>query len=337
MRRLSVTMATALAPLVWGTTYLVTTQFLPSDAPLFAALMRALPAGLLALALSRTLPRGSWWWRAAVLGVLNIGAFFPLLFVAAYRLPGGLAATLGAGQPLIVAVLAVVLLGQAWSAWRLGWGVIGVLGVALVVLRADAVPDLLGVVAGLAGAASMGLGVTLTKRWGRPTGALAFAGWQLTAGGLALLPLTLIVEGVPTGIDATAVAGYAWLGLVGGLLAYTLWFTGIGRIPVTSAAMLALLSPVVAAALGALVLGERFEPAQLLGFALALCAIVAGQLRAGAAEPPAATGPQNVPTAALPVEPLAAVGAPVHPGTGPVRLGVGTERPAEADSGQACR
>ncbi|TDE95982.1 EamA family transporter [Occultella glacieicola] len=305
MRHLSVTLATALAPLVWGTTYLVTTQFLPPDAPLFAALMRALPAGLLAVALSRALPRGSWWWRSAVLGVLNIGAFFLLLFVAAYRLPGGLAATLGAGQPLIVAVLAVVLLGQAWSAWRLGWGVVGVVGVALVVLRADAVPDVLGVAAGLAGAASMGLGVTLTKRWGRPTGALAFAGWQLTAGGLVLVPLTLVVEGVPAGIDAPAVAGYAWLGVVGGLLAYTLWFTGIGRIPVTSAAMLALLSPVVAAALGALVLGERFEPAQLLGFALALGAIVASQLRTGTATPPPEPGPQTVPAVAGTVGPEA--------------------------------
>jgi len=47
----------------------------------------------LLLTLTRRLPRGSWWWRAAVLGLLNFGAFFPLLFFAAYRLPGGVAAT----------------------------------------------------------------------------------------------------------------------------------------------------------------------------------------------------------------------------------------------------
>lgn len=64
---------TALAPASWGTTYVVTTHLLPPGHPLFAGLMRALPAGLLALAITRVLPRGDWWWKAAVLGVLNIG------------------------------------------------------------------------------------------------------------------------------------------------------------------------------------------------------------------------------------------------------------------------
>ncbi len=49
-------------------------------------------------------------------------------------------------------------------------------------------------------------GVVLTKRWGRPAGVgpLTLAGWQLTVGGLLLLPLTLAVEGVPQRIDAGA-------------------------------------------------------------------------------------------------------------------------------------
>lgn len=54
---------TALAPISWGTTYAVTTEFLPADRPLFTGLLRALPAGLLLLAISRTLPRGVWWGR----------------------------------------------------------------------------------------------------------------------------------------------------------------------------------------------------------------------------------------------------------------------------------
>ena len=58
----------AVAPLAWGTTYYVTEEFLPPDRPMFAALMRALPAGLLLLAFTRTLPRGEWWWKSAVLG-----------------------------------------------------------------------------------------------------------------------------------------------------------------------------------------------------------------------------------------------------------------------------
>lgn len=275
-----VVFATALAPVVWGTTYVVATELLPTGHPLLTGALRALPAGLLALALSRQLPCGHWWWRALLLGTLNIGAFFPLLFLAAEHLPGGVAAVLGAVQPLVVAGLAVVILREAPS-WRsITWAVLGVLGVALVVLGPTARLDVLGVSAGLAGAVAMATGVVLTKRWGRPADVtpLGYAGWQLTAGGLVLAPLALAVEGLPGRVTAAAVTGYAWLGLIGGLVAYTLWFRGIGRLPVMATALLGLLSPLTAAALGALLLSERLAPLQLLGFSLGLLALLAGQL-----------------------------------------------------------
>jgi probable blue pigment (indigoidine) exporter len=271
---------TALAPIVWGTTYVVTTELLPPGHPLFAALLRALPAGLIALAITRTLPHGTWLAKAAVLGVLNIGVFFPLLFVAAERLPGGVAATLGAAQPIMVAFLAVTVLHQRPSIWRFAWGVVGVIGVGLVVIGPDAAFNFVGILAGLAGAVTMALGVTLTKRWGRPEGAspTAYAGWQLTAGGLFLVPVTFLFEGMPPAIDGKAALGYLWLGLVGGLVAYVLWFRGIAKLPVTSVAVLGLLSPMVAALLGAVLLGQSLGPVELTGFALALAAILAGQI-----------------------------------------------------------
>ncbi|MBT2525383.1 EamA family transporter [Streptomyces sp. ISL-99] len=270
---------TALAPASWGTTYAVTTELLPPGHPLFAGLMRALPAGLLALAITRVLPRGDWWWKAAILGVLNIGALFPLLFLAAERLPGGVAATLGATQPLLVAGLAIVVLRDRPTVWRLTWGVIGVAGVGLVVLGPDARLDVVGVLAGLGGTATMAGGVVLTKRWGRPAGVgpLTLAGWQLTVGGLLLLPLTLAFEGAPQRIDAGAAGGYLWLGSMGGLIAYTLWFRGIGKLPVGASAPLVLLSPLVATVVG-IALGESLSLLQTLGFVLALAALLAAQL-----------------------------------------------------------
>lgn len=266
--------------MVWGTTYIVTTELLPAGHPLFAALLRALPAGIIAVLVTRTLPRGAWWWKIAVLGTLNIGLFLPLLFITAERLPGGAAATLGATQPIIVALLVVAILHERFSRWRVGWGIVGVAGVGMVVLGPGAGLDLVGVLAGVGGALSMGLGVVLTKRWGRPqgVGALTLAGWQLAVGGLVLLLPALLIEGLPAHIDAPAVAGYLWLGLVGGLITYSLWFAGIRRLPVTATALLGLLSPLVAAVLGTVLLGEVLTPVQLLGFALALAAMVAGQL-----------------------------------------------------------
>lgn len=271
---------TALAPMVWGTTYVVTTELLPPGHPLFAGLARALPAGLLAVAATRTLPRGAWWWKAAVLGALNIGIFLPLLFVSAERLPGGVAATLGAAQPLLVALLAVAVLRQTPAAWTLAWGLVGVVGVALVVIGPEAAFDPVGILAGLAGTGSMALGVILTKRWGRPAGVgpAAYAGWLLGAGGLLLVPVTFLVEGPPPAVDGPALLGYLWLAVPGGLIAYVLWFRGITMLPVASVAVLTLLSPMVAALLGAVLLGQTLGPVQLAGFALALASIVAGQM-----------------------------------------------------------
>lgn len=279
------TALTALSPAVWGTTYIVTTHLLPEGHPLFAAMMRSLPAGLVALLIARQLPRGSWWWKSLVLGTLNMGAFFPLLFLAAQHLPGGVAATLGAAQPIVIAFLAVAVLAERLSLWRVGWGVFGMLGVALVVLGPDAALSPVGVLAGLGGALSMGTGVVLTKKWGRPegVGAIGLAGWQLTSAGVVLVLPAVLLDGIPAGIDAAALIGYGWLGLVGALLSYTVWFAGIRRLPVTATALLGLLSPLVAALLGAALAGEALTPLQLLGFAVALTAMVVGQLPAPAA------------------------------------------------------
>lgn len=73
---------TALAPAIWGSTYIVTTEILPPDRPFTAALLRALPAGLLLVLYSRYLPRCSEWPRLLVLAALNIGFFQALLFAS---------------------------------------------------------------------------------------------------------------------------------------------------------------------------------------------------------------------------------------------------------------
>ncbi|RKT57331.1 EamA family transporter [Saccharothrix australiensis] len=275
---LSNRLLTALAPAVWGTTYFVTTEYLPPGRPLLAALLRALPAGLLLLAVTRRLPSGDWWWRSLLLGALNIGAFLPLLFLAAYRLPGGVAATVGAVQPLVVAGLAAALLGQRMTIRVALAAIAGVAGVSLLVLRADARLDWLGVAAALGGATVMAAGTVLGKRWGSPAPPLAMTGWQLIAGGVLLLPVALLVEGAPPALSPTNVAGYAFLATVGGAASYTLWFRGVGLLAATEVTFLGLLSPVVATAVGWLALDQGLTAAQALGAVVVLTALVVAQL-----------------------------------------------------------
>ncbi|GHI07662.1 ABC transporter permease [Streptomyces cellostaticus] len=287
MKRSATVLLTALAPVSWGTTYAVTTQFLPPDRPLFTGLMRALPAGVLLLALTRVLPRGAWWGKAAVLGALNIGAFFPLLFVSAYRLPGGMAAVVGSVGPLFVVGLSALLLGQRPVARTLVTGVVAAFGVSLVVLQGAGALDAIGVLAAVASTASMAAGTVLTKRWGRPDGVgpLALTGWQLTAGGLLIAPVAFLVEGAPPAIDGRAVGGYLYLALANTAVAYWLWFRGIGRLTATQVGFLGPLSPLTAAVVGWAALGQALAPVQVAGMALAFGATLAGQLGMAARHP----------------------------------------------------
>ena len=269
---------TGIAPALWGTTYLIS-DWLPPDRPLLAATVRALPAGLLLLALAPRLPTGSWWWRAAVLGILNIGAFFALLFWAAYELPGGVAATLGAVQPLVVAGLSVLLGAERLRVRTIVAGLGAVVGVGLLVLRADAALSWSGVAAGLASTVSMAVGVVLTKRWERPAGTALTtqAGWILTAGGLFLVPVTLAFEGVPSHVTAGEVSAFAFMVVVTTALAYALWVNGIARLPASNVSALALLSPLVATGIGVAVVGERMTAWQVSGFVLTVASLLLAQ------------------------------------------------------------
>ncbi|MBO2460608.1 EamA family transporter [Actinomadura violacea] len=267
----------ALAPASWGTTYVVTTTLLPDGRPLLAATMRALPAGLVLLAANRRLPKGSWWWKSAVLGVLNFGAFFPLIFFAAYRLPGGVAATIGSVQPLVVAVLSLLVLHARPARAVLYSAIAGTGGVALLTLTGDARLDPLGIAAMLTATSLMATAIVLAKKWGRPESPIVMTGWQLTVGGLVLAPFTLAFEGVPTSLTGQNVLGFVYLGVIGTAIAYALWFRGIDRLPPTSVSLLGLTNPMVATLAGLLILGQTLTGWQIVGFTVALGALVAGQ------------------------------------------------------------
>lgn len=276
--------STGIGPAIWGSTYLVTTEFLPPDRPLLASAVRALPAGLALTAAAGIRPRRDWWWRAAVLGTLNIGAFFPLLFYAAYHLPGGVAAVVGAIGPFVVAGLAYPLLGQIPTVRILTAAAVGMVGVALLVLRSSAALDGYGLLAVTIAVLFMSLGTVLGRRWGIPETPgfgrtrrlLALTGWQLTVGGLLLVPLTLLVEGLPARLTTVNVTGFGYLTVFGAVLAYSLWFRGVTRLSPARVSILSLLSPVVAALLGWVVLGQTLTEWQMVGASLVLGAVATG-------------------------------------------------------------
>ncbi|MCW2767434.1 MAG: putative blue pigment (Indigoidine) exporter, partial [Nocardioides sp.] len=270
-------LVTSVAPLAWGTTYLVSDQLLPPDRPLFAATVRALPAGLVLLALRRRLPHGIWWWRAVALGVCNIGLFFPLIFLAAFHLPGGLAATLQATSPLVVMALAWGLVSERPGGLRIGAALVGLVGVGLLVLRSPGAVDTVGLLAASGSVLVSAFGFVLVKRWPAPVDMLTLVSWQLVVGGLVLLPVGLLVEGAPPALDLPALGGFLWLGVLGTAVAYACWFHGLTHMPAGAVSLIGLLNPVVGTTLGVLVAGELFGRAQALGMVLVLGGVLAGQ------------------------------------------------------------
>lgn len=274
------------APIIFGTTYLLTTHFLPPERPLLIAMMRSLPTGLVLVIGSRVPPRG-WWPRFALLSVLYCSALFPLLTIAAYRLPGGVASVINSLSPIIVLLLSVPWLGARIRAVHLVAGALGIIGVSLLVLRSSARLDAWGVAAMVSVVVMMATATVLTKRWGHPPGmnALGFTGWTFLLGGAALLPFTLLVEGLPRALSGREVGGLVYLVLISGILGYAVWFWGLQRLPASSVTFLSLLNPVVAATLGWVVLDQRLNAWQILGALLVVAAVLLGQSSRGWSRP----------------------------------------------------
>ncbi|CRL59398.1 EamA family transporter [Proteus mirabilis] len=277
MNRYTTLLLTALAPIVWGSTYIVTTEMLPANVPMTLAALRALPAGILLLMIMRQLPQGIWWLRVIILGILNFSLFWWLLFISAYRLPGGVAATVGAVQPLIVLFLSHWLLQTRLSWLSISAALGGILGVAILILTPNATLDPLGIIAGLGGALSMAAGTVLSRRWQPPVTPLTFTAWQLTAGGAVLLPLALLFEPALPSLTGINLLGLAYLTLIGGALTYIFWFRGLALLGPSSVASLGFLSPLSAVILGWALLGQQLTGLQIIGMIVILVSIWVNQ------------------------------------------------------------
>jgi len=280
MSRLTIILLTALTPIMWGSTYIVTTELLPANHPFLAALLRILPAGLILIAWTRVFPKGKDWLKIAILGILNVGFFQAMLFMAAYRLPGGLAAILGAIQPLIVMLLMsgiakVALPRAAWIA-----GISGLIGMIIMLYSPNMKADMIGVTAALAGALSMACGTFFSRYWKVDLPLFAFTGWQLVFAGLFILPIFLTMESWPT-MTIKNILGYSYLCLFGALLAYILWFQGIKQLSPAIVSTLGLLSPVAAFFLGWIFLGQKLSFISMIGFVVILGSIFVVQRSLG--------------------------------------------------------
>ena len=95
------------------------------------------------------------------------------------------------------------------------------------------------------------------------------AAGMLTGASVIILPIALVIDGVPQvpALPATW-AAIVYFGVIGTAVAYLLYYRIIALAGSGNAMIVTLLIPPVAIVLGALVLGERLDPQAIFGFGL---------------------------------------------------------------------
>jgi probable blue pigment (indigoidine) exporter len=222
-------------------------------------------------------PREGWWWRSLVLGTLDVALFFPLLYLAAHRLPSSVASTVMASSPLVMVLVAWVLVAERPRTVHLVGGLLGLAGVAALVLGGTAAVDASGLAASAAALLCSSVGFLLGKRWGAGADLLAVTAWQLTAGGTLLVVAALASREPWPALTTAALAGFGYLTLVATALAFVAWSAALRRLSTGTVGLVGLLNPVTGVTLGLLLAGESLSPRQAVGLALVLVGIGLGQ------------------------------------------------------------
>lgn len=226
----------------------------------------------------------------AGMSILNNVVPFSLIVWGQTQVASGLASILNAATPLFTVVIAHVwTTDERMTGGRAAGVLIGLAGVAAM-MGADALRAAGGSLAGQLACLGAALSYAIAGVYGRRfrrmgVPPLATAAGQVSVSSLLLLPLSLAVDApwtlpLPSASTLTALLG---LGLLSTALAYLLFFRLLASAGATNIALVTFLIPVMAIALGVVVLGERLEPRHLLGMAmigLGLAAIDGRPLRA---------------------------------------------------------
>jgi drug/metabolite transporter (DMT)-like permease len=277
-RRTKIWVALGTVYVIWGSTYLGIKLAGETAPPLFAAGTRFLAAGLLMLAFT------AWRRGGAALRVSRrelascvlVGALLPganaMLFVAERHVATGLASLIIGSVPLWIVVLRTATRDHPPRAALVGV-IGGFAGLALLVRPHGGAP-LWALLLVLASAVTWALGAFLSAKLPMPRDTFAGAGYEMLAGGLIILPLALATTSPhPSDFSARSILGWIYLVAFGSLIGYTAFTWLLDNAPIGTVATYAYVNPVVAIALGAIVLHESITWTIVLGAALVLACV----------------------------------------------------------------
>lgn len=286
-RRAKVWIALWIVYVIWGSTYLGIELAGETMPGLFAAGVRFTLAGLLMLgfiawrrgggALRAT--------RAELLSASVVGLLLPgansLLFVTEQHVPIGLTSLIIAAVPLWVLLLRLAARERPDLVSSIGL-VVGFGGIVLLVKPGGGSGSLGYLLLTVAASFMWALGSFLAPRIPVPRDALVATGYEMLAGGLVLLVVGLVAYSPsqldPSGWSARSLFGLVYLIVLGSIVGYSAYAWLLANAPIGQVSTYAYVNPVVAIALGVIVLDESLT-LRIVGGALLILLSVAIVLR----------------------------------------------------------
>ncbi|HEX6140213.1 MAG TPA: EamA family transporter [Candidatus Limnocylindria bacterium] len=293
---LSVAIALGIVYVVWGSTYLAIAYVVETLPPFLAAGARFLVAGGLLLAylvaqdrwrrrrrnaprLER--PRLVEWRTALIVGALLLLGGNGMVMVAERTVPSGIAAVIIATVPIWMSVFDALLTRRRPSLLAIGGLLVGVVGVAILLLPTDGVAtiDPFGIALLVVATVSWAAGSLYARHGPLPRNDLLGTGMEQFAGGVTLALVGLAVGELGRtdlgAVSTASIIGLVYLVVFGSLVAFTAYVWLLNHVAVTTVATYAYVNPIVAVALGMLFRSEQLSLRTLLAAALIIGAVVA--------------------------------------------------------------
>jgi drug/metabolite transporter (DMT)-like permease len=263
---------------IWGSTYLGIELAGETIPPLFAVSVRFIAAAALLAgftywrrgrrAFEMTLPEIG---TAVLAGALLPGAN-AVLFVAEQHVATGLSALIIGSVPLWIVVLRTTT-GDRPARGSMVAVLIGFAGLALLV-RPSGGTSLAYLLLVVASAVMWAVGSFLATRLPMPKDSFAATAVEMLAGGLILLPIALLTTSPHfSEFSGRSIFGWIYLVTFGSVVGYTAYVWLLDNAPLGTVATYAYVNPVVAIALGAIVLHEAITWTIVAGAALVLACV----------------------------------------------------------------
>jgi drug/metabolite transporter (DMT)-like permease len=269
--------------IIWGSTWIFIKIGLDDLPPVTFAATRFLLATILLLPIvlirGFEFPKGREWYLIVFTGVLQFTFNYALLFWGEQFITSGLAAVLQTTIPAFGLVFARILVPtERITPAKIFAVLLGGAGVAIVFkdqLQLNGSNAFWGSVAVVVGALGAALASVLIKAKGRGIHPASLTLCQMICGLIPLLIYGFAVEGNPLNFAWTrwAIFSVVYLAIVGSIMAFWLYYWLLGKMDVTKAMMISLVTPLIAVVVGAFTRGEKLELQTLIGGALILASV----------------------------------------------------------------